>query len=221
MKSFTQENSLTAPAVPAADPVDGLLQVTDLVNPIAVHVRIWDGMRPGYHAQLILDQERVGPVWTMAEHDKPGDIFTLTLAPLHLQREGIYSLAFIATNPFSLMDNCSPHTPLIVDRTPPGGALLAPLIVADASFGEFFKSQVPAYYGMALGDLVQTLCNDIPGPSYRVRSDNLTTTPIELPFPRAFMEGLDSEKVTITYHVTDRAGNRSILAQPVELTLQR
>lgn len=35
------------------------------------------------------------------------------------------------------------------------------------------------------------------------------------------MEGLDSDRITITYQVTDRAGNQSILAQAVELTLQR
>lgn len=221
MKRSIQENIFAAPMVPAADPVDGLLQVTDLTQPLEVQIKIWDGMRPGYYVQLILDQEKTGPVRAMAEHEKPGDTITLPLAPLHLQREGSYSLAFIATNPHSMVDNYSPHTLLIVDRTPPGASLLAPLLVADASFGEYLKSQVPAYFGMASGDLIQTLCNDIPGPSYRVRQDNLTTTPIELSFPRAFMEGLDSEQVTITYHVTDRAGNQSILAQPVALTLQR
>ncbi len=66
--------------------------------------------------------------------------------------------------------------------------------------------------------MIQTLCSR---PNYRVREDNLTTRPIELSFPRAFMEGLDSDRITITYQVTDRAGNQSILAQAVELTLQR
>lgn len=221
MKSSTQENLFTAPVVPAADPVDGLLQVADLANPLDVQVKIWDGMRPGYFVQLTHDQEKVGPIWTMSENEKPGDTVTLPLAPLHLQHEGVHSLAYVATNPYSMVENCSPQTLLIVDRTQPGGALLAPLIIADASFGECLKSQVPAYFGLATGDLIQTLCNDVPGPSYRVRQDNLTSTPIELSFPRAFMEGLDSDKVTITYHVTDRAGNQSILAQPVEVTLQR
>jgi hypothetical protein len=221
MKNSTQENLFTAPVVPAADPIDGLLQVADLAHPLDVQLIIPEHL-PGYsRLRLTLNGVLVGADWTIPEQAVAGGRVTFKLSPEHLVNEGVYALGYSSINAENGTVGFSPSTPLIVDRTPPGGALLAPLIVADASFGECLKSRVPGYFGTTTGDLIQTLCNEIPGPSYRIRPDNLTTTPIELSFPRAFMEGLHSDKVTITYHITDRAGNQSILAQPVELTLQR
>jgi hypothetical protein len=221
MNTTTQKNDFNAPTVPVADPMDGLLQVKHLSNPIGVDIRIWNGMRAGYFMQLLLNGDLIGPVWTMSDTDKPGDVVSMAIEPSHLLDEGHYTLGYRATNDKSLLHNDSETIPLIVDRSPPGGPLLAPVMLASACFGEFLKARISGYTGLTAGDMIQTVCNGTHGPAYRIHPENLTTLPIEIAFTREFLEGLFSDKVNITYHVTDRAGNRSILAQSVELTLQR
>ncbi|MCQ3002094.1 hypothetical protein NLO98_20295 [Pseudomonas syringae] len=221
MSMHINKSGLPVPFVPAADPVDGLLRVSTLNNPIDVEIRIWEGMQPGYYMQLMLNGELVGAVWTMSNSDTSGDIVPMALDPEHLLNEGVYSLGLRATNDKSLVSNDSATAPLIVDRTSPGAALLAPAMLADVSFGEFLNAKIPSYAGMQPGDMIQTVCNGIHGPTYRVQPENLTTSPIETSFTQEFLEGLFSDRVNITYHVTDRAGNRSILAQSVEITMQR
>lgn len=221
MNFSTQKNEFNAPFISVADPADGLLQTKHLGNFIDVDIRLWGGMRPGYFMQLMLNGDLIGPVWTMSDMHKPGDIVTMALAPEYLLDEGRYALGFRAINNENLVHSDSDTAPLIVDLTPPGALMLAPTIVANASFGDALKAKIPGYAGMEPGDMIQTLCNGSHGPAYRVHPENLTTHPIEVAFTREFLEGLFSDKITITYHVTDRAGNRSVLAQSVELTLQR
>ncbi len=221
MSKHITKSGLPVPFVPAADPVDGLLRISTLNNPIDVEIRIWEGMQPGYYMQLMLNGELVGAIWTMSDSDTSGDIISMVLDPEYLLNEGIYSLGLRATNDKSLVSNDSATTTLIVDRTPPGAALLAPAMFASVSFGDFLNAKIPSYAGMETGDLIHTVCNGIQGPTYRVQPENLTTTPIEISFTQEFLEGLFSDRVNITYHVTDRAGNRSILAQSVEITMQR
>lgn len=221
MNTYIKKSGLPIPFVPVADATDGLLRTSDLNHPINVEITIWEGMRPGYYMQLMLNEELIGTTWTMAEADAPGDVVSMSLDPEHLLIEGIYSLGMRATNDKSLVSNDSATTSLIVDRTSPGAALLAPAMLANVSFGEFLNAKIPSYAGMETGDLIQTVCNGTLGPIHRVLPENLNTTPVEISFTQEFLEGLFSDRVNITYHVTDRAGNRSILAQSVELTLQR
>lgn len=219
MSNNIKKSGLPTPFVPAADPVDGLLRTSTLNNPIDVEIRIWEGMQPGYYMQLMLNGALVGAIWTMTDSDISGDIVSMAVDPEHLQSEGIYSLSLRATNDKSLVSNDSATTSLIVDRTSPGAALLAPAMLANVNFG--LNVKIPSYAGMEPGDVIQTICNGIQGPTVRVQPENLTTSPVEISFTQEFLESLFSDRITITYHVTDRAGNRSILAQSVELTLQR
>lgn len=217
----TQKFDFAAPFVPAASPEDGLIRNVDLGEFLAVEATAWTGMRPGFYLQLMLNTEPVGEVWTMSDIYQPGDIIPLRLNTRHLAQEGRYELGLRATNNFSEVSERSPTTPLLIDHTPPGAPLMGPIMFAQASFGDTLKGRIPSYSGQATGDYIQTVCNGSSGPAHRVRPENLSTTPIEISFTKELMEGLFSDKVSITYHVTDRAGNRSILAQPVELTVQR
>lgn len=221
MNTSIQKSEFSAPFVPAADPRDGLLKTASLSKPVDVEIHIWDGMYPGHFMQLMLNGELIGPLWTMSNADNPGDIIIMTISPEYLLGEGHYALGFRATNHENQVHTDSDTIPLIVDLTPPGASLIAPVLLANASFGEVLKAKVPGYAGMDIGDMIQTLGNGTYGPAYRVQAENLTTNPIEISFTHEFLEGLFSDKINITYHVTDRAGNRSILAQSVELTLQR
>ncbi len=217
----TQKFDFAAPFVPAASPEDGLIRTVELGEFVAVEVTLWSAIRPGFYLQLTLNKELVGEVWTMSDIYQPGDIIHLKLDSRLLAQEGRYELGFRATNPFSEISNYSPTTALLIDRAPPGAPLMGPIMFAQASFSDTLKGRIPSYSGQATGDYIQTVCNGSSGPAHRVRPENLSTTPIEISFTKELMEGLFSDKVSITYHVTDRAGNRSILAQPVELTVQR
>lgn len=94
------------------------------------------------------------------------------------------------------------------------------MFFCNINFGATLKGTIPGYAGMESGDVIQTLCNDVEGPAYVVTTEDLTERPVRIVFEREFLQGLNSELIRISYQVTDRAGNRSIFAQPVELTLQ-
>lgn len=70
--------------------------------------------------------------------------------------------------------------------------------------------------GMEPGDVIQTICNETEGPRLTVDTEHMKDRPIQVAFALAFLEGLPGDSVRITYHVIDRAGNRSIEARPVE-----
>lgn len=210
----------SAPFVPVADPLDGLIKTADLDEPVRVDIRVWDGARPGYYVQLRLNDNLIGTIKTFSENDTPGDIITLEIATEYLIDEGPYDLGFRATNHHSLVHNDSPTVPIIVDRNKPGAAMLAPIVFPDIDFANNLMGLIPGYSGMQTGDVIQSICNDVPGPACLVVAENLTTLPVEITFTREFLESLQSDKVNITYHVTDRAGNQSILARSVELNLE-
>ena len=220
MNTYTQQTQLNAPLVPAADPKDGLLKVSDLEGPINVDIRIWDAMRPGYFLQLMLNDQLVGETWTMGDADQPGDVVRVVLNPDHMSEQNRYQLRYRVTNNENGTSSDSDPTQLIVDFTPPGSALLAPFMLAIVSVGRTLRGRIPGYYGMDPGDVIQTLCNETSGPTYCVRPENLTTSPITISFSKEFIDSLLTDRVSFSYYVTDRAGNRSTLAEAVELTIQ-
>lgn len=211
---------LEPPIVEIADPVDGLLQISDLNKPIAVGVKVWDAAQPGFYFQLILDGTPIGDARIITPADKIGDTITVYLDEYLLNAEKTYSLSFNTTNPNTEFSNSSPAVQLKVDRSPPGAALLAPLIFPTASFGDRLIGLLPGYAGMARGDVIQTLCNDVPGPAHTVTADELTLRPIEIGFDRELLHSLATDTVLIEYIVTDRAGNGSTTSLPTLVSLQ-
>jgi len=217
----SQDFAFAAPFVPSADPHDGLLQANDLSSPVKVLVGTWSNMLPGHYVQLMMDDILFGPIRILTAEDAAEDVIPMQIDPEFLLEEGPHVLGFRATNNVNGVHADSETVPLIIDRTAPGAPFLAPILLPDNTSVDPVIGKVPGYAGMQPGDMIQTLCNGSLGPVYRVLADNLTTTPIEIPFTRAFLESLLSDKVSMTYHVTDRAGNRSLLAHPVELTVAR
>lgn len=219
MNSTTQHYDFVAPFVPSADALDGLLQTADLDNDLIVNIQVWDAARSGYTVQLLWDNDLVGEPRAIEQIEKPGDILTL-LPPEYLKTEGVHHLAFRAINPIAELSHDSPTVTILIDRTLPGAALLAPLSFPDVTLGNTLTGMIAGYAGMTTGDVIQTLCNDIEGPSVSVLPDHLTTTPISILFDRSFLQSLNSDQVTMGYRVRDRAGNTSILSQLVNLTVQ-
>jgi hypothetical protein len=207
------------PAVVPAAYEDGLLKTADLNSPIAVEVEIWPAAETGYTVRLDLDGVPVTEERVITATDKPGDTLTLDLSAEHLVGEGVHTLEYRIYSPNTTVEVFSPSTPLIVDRTPPGAALLAPMMLPNASFGPRATALVPAYFGMEAGDTIQTLCNGVPGPAHTVQAEELSLRPVQIDFEEDFLRGLAAQHVVIDYTVTDRAGNESIRAVPVTLSL--
>lgn len=220
MKTSTTAYEFSSPAVPVANPNDGLLQVADLDKSVLVNIQLWSGVRPGYLVQLKWDNIPIGVIRLITETDKPGDVLTLPLDPEYFNVEGTHRLGFKATNNESQVSNDSPTIPIIIDRTPPGATLLAPMIFPDVTLGEALTGVVPGYAGMQAGDLIQAMCNGAEGPSITVQAEHLTTAPVTIQFDRPFLQAQNDDEVTIDYFVTDRAGNTSIASHCVTLTLQ-
>mgnify|MGYP000565801611 CR=1 len=207
------------PAVVPAAYEDGLLKTADLNAPIAVQVKVWAGAITGYTVRLDLDGVPVTDERVLTDGDKVGDTLTLHLSETHLVNEGLHALEYRICNPLTGDEVFSPSIPLIVDRTPPGAPVLAPLFFAEGSVDGNATAILPGYTGMDTGDVVQTQCNGVPGPTHIVQPDELTVRPIEIVFQQDFLLSLGADTVAIDYVVVDRAGNESIRSLPMTISL--
>ncbi len=218
--SLREPIPFTPPTVGIAHPQDGLLKVTDLNSPVPVDVMVWPAAEPGYYFQLMLNGDAVGDIRIITEHDKAGDIVTVYLSETLLAKDGTYWLGYVATSPNTLVSDSSPVVPLKVDRIKPGAALLAPMIFPNPTLGDHLAALIPGYAGMEQGDVIQTLCNGVPGPTHTVQADELTIRPVEILFERAFLESLAAETASMEYRVSDRAGNQSEMSLPVTVSVK-
>lgn len=217
--AMTENYPFSAPTVSKADPLDGLLQTSDLYQPIPVGILIWDGARPGYLVQLRLDGDLLDEPIVLDEQ-LPGNTLQLQLSHLLLSESRSYALSFQVTNHINGVVSQSPAITIKVDRTQPGASLLAPLIFPTATFSYQLKGLLPGYAGMQQGDVVQTLLNGSLGPTHTVTADELTLSPIEIVFTREHLQGHVPGMVSIEYTVTDRAGNTSITSLPTLVSVQ-
>ncbi|MGV8918361.1 MAG: hypothetical protein ACOH2R_11275 [Pseudomonas sp.] len=219
MNTDIRFSGLPAPLVPAADPVDGLLHISHIEKGVSVEIQLWDDARSGDSIQLIWNEVLIGEALTVSGIEEPGDMLTLPLAPEHLQVQGEHQLGFRALNPNNGVSIDSLTTPIVIDRTPPGAAVLAPLLVPEVALGKTRTVILPGYAGMAVGDVIQTLCNGTEGPCVIVQAEHLADTPVTIQFERSLLQTFDCGKVTVTYQVTDRAGNVSRTSYSLELAL--
>ena len=202
-----------------ADPNDGLLKTADLDKPIPVEVKVWEAAEPGYFFQLVLDDSPVGTIRTITDADKSGDSVTVFLPNELLKENGNYRLGYYTSSPNTGVEDYWAPIPLRVDRTPPGAALLAPIMFPDATFGERLIGRIPGYAGMEAGDTVHTLLNGTPGPSHVVQPSEVTDKPLDIAFERDELVDFTDEQVTVQYRVSDRAGNVSRLSLPARLNV--
>lgn len=217
--AMTEQYPFSAPTVSKADPSDGLLQTSDLSQPIPVGILIWDGARPGYLIQLRLDGDLVDEPTVLGDQ-LPGDIVQLQLSHILLRESRPYELSFQVQNHINGVVRESPTITLKVDRTQPGATLLAPLIFPTATLSDQLTGLLPGYAGMQPGDVVQTMINASNGPTHTVVADELTLSPIEIVFTREHLQGHAPGVVSIEYAVTDRAGNTSITSLPTLVSVQ-
>jgi hypothetical protein len=210
---------LAIPFIPAAAP-DGLISLADSQDDITVLLEVWLSSDPGDTYQLLLDGNPVGPIEALPDPvPEEGSELVLTVPLEYLAQDGVYRVAYKATNVLGQVSANSDYVPIRIDRTAPGAALLAAMVFPAEPFGDEVTGLVPGYAGMEQGDVIQTLCNKTQGPLHVVQADELTLRPIEITFEREFLQSVGTENVTIEYFVTDRAGNQSIISLPVQLFL--
>ncbi len=209
-----------APVIPVAD-YDGLIKLSDLVTGVAVHIPIGDDVKPGDRYELTLNDGRTAIFYTVPAPPPLEDHIVLNLEPEYFTHDGSYAVGYEwRTFPGGIgMDSAT--TSVRIDRTAPGATMLAQAVFPSITFGDILHGTIPGYAGMEPGDVIQMLCNGVEGPALVISPDHLTKHPIQITFERPFLDSLNSESVRVSYHVTDRAGNRSIDAQAVDLTYQR
>ncbi|MGN2431143.1 hypothetical protein [Pseudomonas syringae] len=220
MNDFKQHYEFSAPRVPVASPVDGLMPIDSLDKPVMVEILVWSTASSDDYIHLTLDGNLIGAGKILTSDNKPGDVIFMALDPEYLTEERSYTLCYMVTKNYNLVSDYSTTTPLIVDRTAPGATLLAPMLFHQINLGETLTGLIPGYADMQPGDRIQTLCNEQEGPVHEVTPDNLTERPVQIIFDKAFLLDLGSESITMSYQVIDRAGNRSIMARPVTLSMQ-
>jgi hypothetical protein len=219
--STLQKIGLLPPTIPVAD-TDGLIATSELDKEIIITLATWDYADPNESYQLILNGAPIGPVKQLpSPAPVVGTELFLALDPVkEFGVDGQYYVSYRVRNVIGGQFADSESTVVLVDRTPPGATLLAPMILPGATLGDRLSALLPGYAGMAVGDVIQTRCNGVPGPVYTVEPEDLSIRPIEIHFEREHLHDLGDEHLTLDYTVTDRAGNVSPRSVPKLLTLQ-
>lgn len=140
-------------------------------------------------------------------------------------------MAYAVENPINMVVEFSAETVVIVDLTPPGDPLLAPIIFPTQvqngltseelqTMGNVLSGTIASYNGMQEGDVVRTYWNDLPGPMAVVSSDDVGLKRTMVDFARPFLELIGDIEVPVYYTITDLAGNLSMASESVDVKLQ-
>ncbi len=159
---------LLAPAVPVADPVDGLIKTDDLISDIAVEFPIWDAPALGDKYHLRLNGKSVGIEETLSTLPTPGTTLTLAI-PVdgELKADGTYQVEYGLTTFPGSEYIVSPAVMIIVDRTPAGTHQLGYMEFPDEAkdgltleelslMGDALPGRIFGYSGLKRGDLIKT-----------------------------------------------------------------
>ena len=231
-QQFTRASApipLALPTIPAAL-AEGLIPNDALAMPITVNFPVWQAAEPQYTYQLVFDGERVLPEKEILPTDKPGDLLTVQI-PASLLSEGTHAVSYRVYSPFSDSEVFSGTTQIQIDRTAPGAPQLAPIIFPEViqngltsseleGLNNILPGKIAGYSGMAAGDEIRTYWGPIEGPMTIVDANDMGLNRVMVDFTRTFMEQADGLNASVTYTVTDRAGNVSMVSDPVMIQLQ-
>lgn len=232
--SNTSENrpqpriGLAVPTVPGTDPIDGLLPVSHFGKPLTLHFVVWDQALPGDTYQLSWNGTALEHIKIIGKDDMPGNPLTLDV-PAFLLIEGTHDAEYLATDTLGGVAVLSRSTPVIVDLTAPGGPLLESLVFPQhanalsqqdlANLGGTLAARLPGYFDAKWGDVIRTYWGEQAGPMHTVRAEELHAGHISFSFEQTFLEQLADGEVQVTYTITDRAGNVSVVSQPAVIKL--
>jgi hypothetical protein len=220
---------LELPTVPVA--IDGgLLPIEYLTTPVKVSFPVWQAAEAGYTYQLVFDGNNVPPEKVILNADKPGDPLEVEV-PVELLTEGAHRIAYRIFSPNTQYEVYSESIALLVDQTAPGAPQLGPIIFPDAiqntltsseleDLGNTLPGKIAGYTGMAAGDEIHTYWGAAEGPMTVVDADDMGLNRVMVDFTRPFLELADGQSSAVTYTVTDRAGNVSMVSDPLMIELQ-
>lgn len=219
---------LALPQVPAAID-DGLIPIERLDSPLNVNFPVWAAAVPGHTYELVFDGNKIPPQKPIVGANKPGDILTVEV-PVALLTEGTHQVSYRVYNPNTDFENFSGTTPIQIDRTAPGAPQLAPIIFPDViqngltsaeleGLNNILPGKIAGYSGMAAGDEIRTYWGSMEGPMTVVDANDMGLNRVMVDFTRPFMELSDCQTSAVTYTVTDRAGNVSMVSDPVMIQL--
>jgi hypothetical protein len=220
---------LELPTVPVA--IDGgLLPIEYLTTPVKVSFPVWQAAEAGYTYQLVFDGNNVPPEKVILNADKPGDPLEVEV-PVELLTEGAHRIAYRIFSPNTQYEVYSESIALLVDQTAPGAPQLGPIIFPDAiqntltsseleDLGNTLPGKIAGYTGMAAGDEIHTYWGAAEGPMTVVDADDMGLNRVMVDFTRPFLELADGQNSAVTYTVTDRAGNVSMVSDPLMIELQ-
>jgi len=220
---------LQAPLVETAAPEDGLLPANDLDQPLCVTINPWREVSTTQTCQLIWNGIPVGTPTPVSSHQTDTPL-TLLLPGEMLSEEGKNELCYRVHDTLGEYSIDSPITPILIDRTPPGGELLAALILPCIAtrgltsselteLGNQLTAIVPGYFDMQWGDVIDTYWGEQVGPTYTVQADEPGSDKVRISVERSFLEQLGNGEYAVSYRIRDRAGNVSIRSQPASLRL--
>lgn len=229
--SFRTPRALQAPTAQGADPVDGLLQRTDLERPIAITFPVWDEAMESDYYQLTLQGLAFGHRRQLGANPVPGEILSLEFNVHDGLKDGIHTLRYRIQRFIGGTPSISPSIPLIIDRIPPGGDTLAPLIFPVESehgltstelsaMGDSLVATVPSYFDIKWGDVIRSYWAGHAGPVHTVLAEQVSDPGFNLSVDRTYLQSLEDGDVAVTYTVTDRAGNTSVISHASILKLR-
>nr|WP_272903994.1 Ig-like domain-containing protein [Pseudomonas petrae] len=151
--------------------------------------------------------------------------------PIDLLAEGAHRVGYRIFSPNTQYEVYSDTIPLVIDRTAPGAPQLAPIIFPDViqngltsseleDLNNVLPGKIAGYSGMAAGDEIRTYWGPMEGPMTIVDANDMGLSRVMVDFTRPFMEPADGLTSAVTYTVTDRAGNVSMVSDPVMIELQ-
>ncbi|WP_248796667.1 hypothetical protein [Pseudomonas sp. MWU13-2105] len=225
------KEDLIAPRVEQAAPEDGLLPVSELDTPLSVSLPLWPNARPDDRYQLTWNNALIGEPIKLVPPLQPGDILYSHIPLATLAVEGTYQLGYQIIRSPDGIAHMSQTTSLIIDRSPPGGTLLAALILPSIALDGLGNNElvaldnqltvtVPGYFDMQWGDVIQSYWGELAGPTHSVKADQPGSDKVQLSVDRSFLEQLGNGEFALSYSIRDRAGNTSVRSQAVILKLQ-
>ncbi|ORC60705.1 hypothetical protein BZK31_05875 [Pseudomonas floridensis] len=198
--------------------------------PLTVELRVWPGALPGYTYQLYFNNTLVGPKKAILDSDQIDDLLNLEI-PLALLVPGTHRVAYEIENSFNMVTELSDEIHIVIDRTPPGSPILAPILfpglVQDGltsdeleGLGNVLSGTIASYKGMEEGDVIRTYWNKVAGPMAVVSKDDMGLKRVMVDFVRPFLEVIGDVDAPVHYTVTDLAGNVSMDSEPLTVRLQ-
>lgn len=228
------------PCVPVGAFDDGLLPVEVADNDLIVRIPV-DPASPVFDPfflgtlQLYWKGDKFGSAYQILDTDLGNPFIDLTLPLAELTAEGTSSLTYVGTaNPGLDEFFGDPAWEIEVDRTAPGGGVLAPLLFTDDVIQEGvtpskldangnLPSRAAHWRELKLGDKLYPILVDAAGTVVEVDPiEVVDTTPgldVPVPIPRAKLEEIGDGQVDFTFTLEDRAGNRSGRAPAVRLNV--